>query len=179
MRTLLQITGLGLLAGSRSIVVPALLSAHLANRSPRPAGGLARWLASRWVARAIQWMAFGELVGDKLPTAPARIAPPALIARGTMGALVGITLSQLGGRSWLVGALLGGASAVTGAFIGYHWRVNTVEDTGLPDLPVALAEDVVVIGGGRALVWLTPTPPGSTRGPGTGSPQSPGHKSRR
>jgi hypothetical protein len=100
--------------------------------------------------------------------------------------LVGITLSQLGGRSRVVGALLGAASAVTGAFIGYHWRVNTVEDTGLPDLPVALAEDAVVIGGGRALVWLTPrgkktdlTPPDSPRGPETGSSRSPDRKSRK
>lgn len=44
------------------------------------------------------------------------------------------------------GALLGGAAAIVAAYAGYHARRMLVHNIGLPDLPVALCEDVLAIG---------------------------------
>ena len=47
----------------------------------------------------------------------------------------------------LVGAVLGAFGGVVGCFGGYYARTRAVKTLGAPDLPVALLEDVVAVGG--------------------------------
>jgi uncharacterized membrane protein len=54
----------------------------------------------------------------------------------------------------LLGAALGAIGAVTGAYAGYHARTRTVGVLKLPDVPVALAEDLLTIAGSYFLVSL-------------------------
>jgi uncharacterized membrane protein len=158
MKTLFAILGLGLLNGSRTFAALALLANRLSENPPPGSRGLPAWLARPWVARALKLMATGELVGDKVPGIPARTEPQALVGRGTMGALAGATVAALtGGITRRSGALLGGAAAIVGAFIGYTWRKRTVEERGVPDFVVALVEDAVVVAGGAGLTaWVVP-----------------------
>ena len=95
-------------------------------------------------------LALGELVADKLPFTPNRTAPGPLIGRIVTGALCGAALGVAGGGSLGAGVALGAIGAVAGTFGGYQVRHQLVKGAGLPDLVVALAEDLVGVGGASA-----------------------------
>jgi uncharacterized membrane protein len=103
------------------------------------------WLAGERVHRLLQLAAAGEMIVDKLPTTPDRIAPGPLAGRVLLGAASGFGATRLSGASTTRGALLGGLGAIAGAYAGYHARRALVRTVGLPDLAVALAEDLAAI----------------------------------
>lgn len=88
-----------------------------------------------------------ELVADKLPKTPSRTAPSGLIARFVMGGLSGACVAAGGGSRPIVGAILGAAGGIAGAFSGYRIRTGLVRALAKPDIYVALLEDAVAIGG--------------------------------
>ena len=92
-------------------------------------------------------LALAELVTDKLPFTPNRTAPGPLIGRIVTGALCGAALGVAGGGSLGAGIALGAAGAVAGTFGGYQARHRLVKGAGLPDIVVALGEDLVAVGG--------------------------------
>ena len=96
--------------------------------------------------------AAGELFADKLPKAPSRLAPPGLITRLVFGAACAGALAVSERNNAAVAGILGAAGAVAGAFGGYtlrHWLTSARK---LPDLPVALVEDVAAIAGAALVV---------------------------
>ncbi len=93
-----------------------------------------------------------ELTTDKLPKTPSRTTPVPLTVRVVLGALSGAVLGLAGGQSLALGAVLGAIGAVAGAFGGYQARHRIVTGSGLPDFAVALAEDLIAIGGGLLIV---------------------------
>lgn len=122
---------LGAATGLRSMMAPAMLSRA---ESVHP------------VARTLlHAAAAGELVADKLSGIPGRIEPGPLVGRILIGAIAGGVFAQRVSRQPAMGALLGAAGAVAGAFAGYHARRVITTSVGLPDLPVALAEDLLAI----------------------------------
>src|SRR4051794_6347253 len=90
--------------------------------------------------RAVLLLAAGELVGDKLPFPPRRLAAPGLIGRLAGGAAAGVVVA---GRN---GAAVGAAAALAGSYAGA--RVRELR----PGLSTALAEDAVAVGGALAAV---------------------------
>ena len=86
-----------------------------------------------------------ELVNDKLPKTPSRIAPLGLILRILFGGFAGVALALSGGSSLTVAGIAGAAGAIAGAFAGYNIRQALVTQTHLPDLGVALVEDAIAI----------------------------------
>jgi len=92
-------------------------------------------------------LALAELVADKLPQTPSRTAPVGLIARLVTGGLTGACVAAAGSGSALLGALLGGVGAIAGAFAGYQARTRLVKALGVPDVFIALVEDLIAIGG--------------------------------
>lgn len=144
--TLVRTFVAGIATGLRSQIPAAVIVQSL------PDGNLARgdgpiWLAlrqpaSRWVTLAL---AGGELVGDKLPMTPNRIdglGGPFRIGTGaTIGTLVASGLgAKSGGLAFA--ALSGAAGAAVGTYVGFFARTGITARYGLPDLPVALVEDV-------------------------------------
>ena len=96
-------------------------------------------------------LAIGELINDKLPKTPSRKAPPGFIARIVTGALCGAALGAA--SQSLVGAAAAGAiGAGAGTLGGYEFRSRLVKATGGKDLPIALLEDVIAIGGAFLIV---------------------------
>jgi uncharacterized membrane protein len=96
-------------------------------------------------------LALGELTADKLPKTPSRTAPGPFIGRVVCGALCGAALGASGGS--LGGGLVAGAlGAVIGTLGGYQARMRLVKATGGKDLPIALLEDLVAIGGALFIV---------------------------
>jgi len=147
-----QTVGLGAVAGFRSMAAPALLSANLVKFHPRGlAGSPLRYLQKPLVARGLQLLAGGELVGDKLPQAPNRIAPPVLLGRLLSGALVGAALYKANHDKALNGALLGSAVAGVATFGSFWLRQKATKSSGLSSALVGGLEDVVVFTSGLAL----------------------------
>jgi uncharacterized membrane protein len=92
-------------------------------------------------------LALVELVADKLPQTPSRTALPGLTARILLGALTGACVAAGGGLGVFVGAALGVVGGVAGAFGGYRARTGLVRALKVPDIYVALFEDLMAIGG--------------------------------
>jgi uncharacterized membrane protein len=97
-------------------------------------------------------LAIVELVADKLPQTPSRTAPPGLIARILMGGLTGACVAAGGGQGAVLGAVLGIVGGIVGCFGGYQARTGLVKALGIPDIYVALLEDLVAIGGSLCAV---------------------------
>jgi uncharacterized membrane protein len=105
------------------------------------------WLGSVISLIVFTVLALGELVGDKLPKTPSRLSPPGLIGRIVFGGGCGAALMIVAGAVWIAGAVLGAIGAVVGAYVGYFVRRMLTSRAGLPDLPIALLEDLIAIGG--------------------------------
>lgn len=100
-------------------------------------------------------LAVGELIVDKLPNTPSRTEPMGLIARIVAGGLCGACIASAGGLNAILGGALGAIGGIVGCFAGYQARVKTGKTLGVRDLPVAIVEDLVAIGGCLVAVWLS------------------------
>lgn len=153
-RSLGTAVGLGAVTGLRSLTGAALLARELSHeerprwRSHRRSR-LERWLEEPAVARTLQVLAAGELIADKLPGTPDRIAPPSLAGRAVIGGLLGAICAGEDRRS--AGAAVGAGAAVAAAFAGWWLRREAGRATYLPDAAIAIAEDAVAVAAGREL----------------------------
>jgi uncharacterized membrane protein len=149
---LLGAFGIGMVAGLRSLTALAVTcwAAHLGWIDIT--GFRLAFLASAPAVAATSILAILELVADKLPSTSNRTAAGPLAARIFTGAVSAIMIFASVGQSVYLGAILGAVGAVAGAFAGYHLRHKLVTDDKIPDLKVALAEDVVAVVGGFLLV---------------------------
>jgi uncharacterized membrane protein len=102
---------------------------------------------------AILVAAGGELIGDKLPTAPSRTMIFSLAGRAGSGAAAG---DRVAGRA---GIALGAAGAVASSFGGERARAALVDRLDVADVWIALAEDALAIGLALAAAPRPPDPP--------------------
>jgi uncharacterized membrane protein len=140
--------GLGFAAGLRSIMPLALLSAQLERDGPDIAGG--GWtidaLVSPWGVLGLSLAACGEVIADKLPFVPSRVAPLPLAGRVALGGTAGALASLAGGQAADRGALAAALGALLGSLAGYTWRTRARRVLPLPSLALAAAEDAVAFG---------------------------------
>jgi uncharacterized membrane protein len=141
----LQAFLIGTASGLRSMTGPAMLANAAKPGDFHLPGGSWKFLESTSTARALAVCAAGELIADKLPFMPARIAPPALLARAALGAACGAALYSKDRRPAIHGALLGLGGAVAASFAGYYLR-RAATQRGVPDVAAALVEDGVALG---------------------------------
>jgi molybdate transport system substrate-binding protein len=97
-------------------------------------------------------MALGELVVDVLPTTPSRKLPMPFAARIVSGGLCGGAIGAPSG-ALVVGAIAGIIGAVIGTLGGHAFRARLAAAFGR-DLPAALIEDAVAIGGALGIFLL-------------------------
>lgn len=137
---------LGAVAGMRTQLPFAALGLA-ANRGgfAAEAGWPLSLLRSPAVLAGLGASALGELVVDKLPIAPSRLAPGPFVGRVAFGAVVGAAVARAAGESAAVGAVAGALGAVAGAEAGYHARATLGRWTGLPDAVWGAAEDGVAV----------------------------------
>ncbi|MGU3499207.1 DUF4126 family protein [Mycobacterium sp. C31M] len=150
---------IGVVAGLRALTPPAVVAW----------GGLLGWinLDGTWAqflthpitVTVLTILLLVELVTDQLPSTPSRTVPMQFAARLLTGGFAGAVLV-----SGVIGAATGGnvvsgigagiVGAVLGTMGGYQARKALVERNGGKDLPVAVAEDIVAVLGGFAVVFL-------------------------
>lgn len=142
---------IGCVAGLRSMTAPAVVAwgAHLGWL--HLGHGLLAFFASKISLVIFSLLAVGELIADKLSFIPARTQAGPLGVRIIFGAICGAALCVSGAGSPAIGALLGGLGAVAGAFAGYTYRSRL--GTKVPDLVLAVLEDLVAVAGGFMIAF--------------------------
>lgn len=148
-----QVISLGILAGMRSMSAPAISSRMLNKHHSRALENTPlNFMQTANAANVLSVLSIGEFVGDKMPAAPNRIAPPALIGRCISGALAGAGIYKASGGAWYTGALLGGITAVASTFGSFYLRRNMVKHAHLIDPIIGSIEDAIVLGSGLGLM---------------------------
>jgi uncharacterized membrane protein len=157
MAALLSAFLLGCICGLRSMTAPAVVAwgAHLGWLHLE--GSLFAFFANKISLVIFSLFAVSELIADKLPFIPPRTQAGPLVVRMVFGAMCGAAICTSGASSQLLGAILGAAGGVAGAFAGYAYRRrlsrgSNVRGSGIPDLLLALLEDLVAVGGGFLLL---------------------------
>jgi uncharacterized membrane protein len=90
------------------------------------------------------------MIVDKLPIAPARTTPPALIVRMLSGGLSGGAIAARRDGSRALGIAAGAVGALVATYLAYNARQLLTKNWGLPDAAVAAAEDALAVWGARA-----------------------------
>jgi len=141
---------IGVVAGLRALTAPAAVAwgAHL-GLIPLQGTPLA-WLGGNIATWVFTALAVLELVGDQLPQTPSRKVPVQFGTRVASGAFCGAAIGLLGG-AWIGGAIAGAIGAVIGTLGGADVRARLAKAFG-KDLPAALVEDAVAIGGAALIV---------------------------
>jgi|NGEPerStandDraft_6_1074524.scaffolds.fasta_scaffold05491_2 uncharacterized membrane protein len=141
---------IGVAAGLRAVTAPTAVS-WAAYLGWLPLGGtplaFLGHVAAPWVLTVL---AIGELVGDQLPNTPSRKVPVQFGTRILTGALCGAAIAAPSGQL-LFGLGAGVAGAVLGTLGGAAARARLAQAFGR-DLPAALIEDAVAIGGALLVV---------------------------
>jgi uncharacterized membrane protein len=96
--------------------------------------------------------AAGEFITDQLPSTPARTVPMQFGARIVSGGFSGAALALAAGQSVFLGIALGIIGAVAGTLGGYHARRGLVRGLKVPDIAIAVPEDIIAIGLGLFVV---------------------------
>jgi len=110
------------------------------------AGSPVAFMGSKWALGLFTLLALVEYVIDQLPSTPARTVATQFGARLVLGMLAGATLAIGGGASWLVGVICAAIGVLVGTFGGYRARVGLVNALKVPDIAVAIPEDLIAIG---------------------------------
>ena len=141
---------MGVIAGLRTMTAPAAVSwaVHFGwlPLQDTPLAFLG-FVATPYVLTAL---ALGELVVDQLPATPSRKVPVQFGARLVSGGFCGAAIGLSGGA--LIGGLVAGViGAIIGTLGGAEARGRLATVWGR-DLPAALLEDVVAVGGAILIV---------------------------
>lgn len=150
MATLLLAFGIGVVAGMRTMMAPAVVSVAVYLGWLDLGATPLAFLGSPAAAGMLALLALGELIVDKLPSTPSRLLPGPLGARVVSGLLTGAALAVASHISLPLGASVGAAGALAGAFACHRLRVTLPAALGLPDFIIALFEDAAAIG----TAWL-------------------------
>jgi uncharacterized membrane protein len=138
--------GIGAVAGLRSMTAPALVAQAARTGSLDLSTGPVAFLGTQTAADIVTGLALAELVADKLPSTPDRIAPFPLAARAVSGAVVGAAVCSARRKDPGPGAVVGALAAIGAAFIGFALRRALTRDAKAPGLLAALVEDALTVG---------------------------------
>jgi uncharacterized membrane protein len=148
----LLLISIGFVAGLRTVTAPAAVAwgAHLGwlnlHGTPLAFMGSIVALALFTIGAA------GEFITDQLPSTPARTVPMQFGARIVSGGFSGAALALAAGQSVFLGIALGIIGAVAGTLGGYHARRGLVRGLKVPDIAIAVPEDIIAIGLGLFVV---------------------------
>ena len=141
---------IGIIAGLRAMTAPAAAAWGAALGWFDVAQTPLAFMGYQWTPWIFTVLAVVELITDQLPTTPSRKVPMQFGTRIIMGAVTGATIGASGG-SLVAGLIAGIVGAVAGTLGGATARSRLASVFG-KDLPAALIEDIVAIGGALLIV---------------------------
>lgn len=144
---------IGIVAGMRSMMPLALLawSRERPAETSTPSNKTSPLQLLTGVA------AIGEIIADKLPAAPSRLAGGPFVGRLAIGAIAGAIISRRYNQPAIPGAVRGAIGAGFGAIAGYSARMLLAQ-TFLSDMPLAIVEDGVALSLGLQAVKKSDEP---------------------
>jgi uncharacterized membrane protein len=141
---------LGVIAGLRAVMPVAAVSWAASLGVLKLTGTPLAFLGAAITPWVVTLIAAGELFNDKLPKTPSRKVPiqfgGRIVTGGLAGAAVGLSAGAL-----LPGVVLGAVGAVIGT-LGGAWARGRLAAAFGRDLPAALIEDLVAVGGAALVV---------------------------
>jgi uncharacterized membrane protein len=141
---------MGIVAGLRTMTAPAAVAIGARYGLISVSGTPLAFMGYTWTPWILCVLAVGELITDQLPTTPSRKVPMQFGARILSGALAGATLAASQGLL-VAGVIAGIIGAVVGTLGGAAFRARLAATFGR-DLPAALIEDGIAIGGAVLIV---------------------------
>jgi uncharacterized membrane protein len=145
---------MGLVAGLRAMMAPALVSWAAALGWLNLTGTWLSFMGSSWAVLILTILAVVELVTDQLPNTPSRKVPQQFITRLLTGGLAGAAIGMPYGI-WLAGLVSGVLGAVVGTYGGAWARAKLAASFGR-DPPAAFIEDGVAFVLAFILILLLP-----------------------
>jgi uncharacterized membrane protein len=147
---------IGVVAGLRALTPTAVVAWGAYIGWVNLTGLWSSWMASVIAVAIFTVLAVVELVTDQLPKTPSRKTPMQFGTRLITGAFAGAVLGSAFHHTF-AGAGAGIIGAVLGTLGGAEFRSRLVAATGGKDLPIALLEDAIAVGGGFLTVYLMTT----------------------
>jgi len=133
---------MGAVAGMRAMT-PLAAVTNAARTGTLPAdNGAPQLLCNPLASAGMLALAGGELLGDKMKTAPDRIVPAGMVARVATGMLAGAALAPRSQRG--LGAVLGAGTAVGMAYLTFNLRMRAIARYG--QKPTGAVEDAIAVG---------------------------------
>ncbi|CAA9480544.1 MAG: hypothetical protein AVDCRST_MAG96-988 [uncultured Segetibacter sp.] len=111
-----------------------------------------RFLQKKTVTSGVGLLRLAELVADKLPNVPDRIAKGGPALRAGAGALCGAAIYHADGKKAMTGAIVGALAALASTYAFFHLRKAVCEKTKIRDSFIGAAEDALAAAGGVALI---------------------------
>jgi uncharacterized membrane protein len=145
---------IGVVAGLRALTPPAVVAWGAFLGWINLSGTWVSWLGSWITVTILTILLVVELVTDQLPKTPSRKTTMQFATRLITGGFAGAAIGTAWGYT-LGGVGAGVIGAVLGTLGGYEARSRLVKANGGRDLPVALVEDAIAVGGGFLVVYLT------------------------
>ena len=139
---------IGIIAGLRTLTAPTAISWAAWSGRLALEGSWLAFLGYSWTPWIFTLLALGEFVGDQLPSTPSRTVPMQFGARLVSAAICGAAIGSPH-HAMLGGLLAGMVGAVIGTLGGHAFRLRLAA-AFKKDLPAALVEDAIAIGG----AWL-------------------------
>lgn len=145
---------IGVVAGLRSLTAPAVVAWAAALGWIDLHGSHLSFMGSPTAVAAFTLAALGELFLDKQPWTPSRTTVIGLFPRVAFGALAGaaVAVAARQSQSVALGGVVGGLGGIVGAFAGFQARTRLVRGLKVPDIAIAVLEDVVAVGAGLLIV---------------------------
>jgi uncharacterized membrane protein len=144
--TLLAIVLIGLVSGLRAFTGVAAVTWAARLGWIHLAGSPLAFMGSTWALVLFTILALVEYVTDQLPSTPPRTVPMQLGARLVLGILAGLCLAVAGGASLAMGLVCAIVGVFIGTYGGYYARTGLVRALKVPDIAVAIPEDLIAIG---------------------------------
>jgi uncharacterized membrane protein len=144
---------IGVVAGLRALTAPAVVAWGAFLGWIDVTDKWSQWVGNWITVTVLTVLLVVELVTDQLPKTPSRKTPPQFLTRLVTGAFAGAVLGSAFFHTFssLGAGIIG---AVLGTLGGYEVRSRLVAANGGRDLPVALVEDVIAVGGGVLVAYL-------------------------
>lgn len=143
----MQAAALGTIAGIRSMSAPALVSSYLSSDAApqQPASPFLDLFTGKG-AGLLHILTVLEMLGDKLPGMPDRTDVLPLLGRVLSGAVAGGALFAAHRESHLVGAAVGGTTALLSTYASYYFRQTLSHRLPLSGPLVGALEDAAIFG---------------------------------
>ncbi len=150
---LLLALSIGVVAGLRAMAAPAVVAWGALLGWVDVSDKWSEWMAHPVTVTVLTIFLLGELISDQLPSTPSRRVAPQFLARLMAGAFAGAVIGSAVFHTF-IGLGAGIVGAVLGTLGGAALRSRVADANNGNDLPGAIGEDVIAVGGGLLVAFL-------------------------